>query len=356
MRTQRYIALITMMAFLIALLWNMGLPTMVTAQDADVGTPPAIIAPGVPLSGFGGTAVPTLPYTQCYEPLRIEVGQIIFIESGVNIRSAPSGSSAIVWNTVVNSREEDGTIENPIQVIATVIGGPVCDTGSNWWQVRLPGNDGWVSEGRPYDQGGYLVNSPGLFDDLSCDSPYTMRIGQYADLLLDARVRTEPHLDGRVRTVAPAGTPVLIIGGPQCIDTILWWHVRVEVVDFIYEGWMAEGAEGKTWLIPDDAPSTEDGTLCNDPLAFELGERAYVSSLERLPRTLRAAPGVESQRIFTVVDGVPFIIEGGPVCASNLNWWQVRILSTNPVVGWIAEGSKYAGFWISAVDPDEYGN
>ena len=51
----------------------------------------------------------------------------------------------------------------------------------------------------------------------------------------------------------------------------------------------------------------------------------------------------------------PFVIEGGPVCRENLNWWRIRVLASQEVVGWMAEGSSGIGYWMRAIDPDEFG-
>jgi hypothetical protein len=354
MHKPRVLILIAILFLLPLLAFAVLLPVTVTAQDADVGTPPVAILPGQPIRGGQGIQ-PTPPYSECYDPLPIQVGQVIFIESGVNIRSAPSGSSPLVWNTVYNNRDEEGDIvDNPVRIVAYVVEGPVCDTGTNWWHVELPGNDGWVSEGRPLDIGGYLIHPGTIPGSDDCISYFNLIPGQLANLTLNARVRTEPNVDGRVRTVAQAGQPVLVLGGGECADGIRWWYVRVEVVNVIYEGWMAEGADGLVWLLPTNLPNTADGTLCGAPLGLPIGQRAYVHSIEQVPRNMRIAPGLDAPIMFQLVDGVPFNIVGGPVCRHNLNWWQIEVLSSNPVTGWMAEGSRGVGWWISTVNPNEF--
>jgi hypothetical protein len=350
----RVLAFITLLLLFPLMAFAVLLPVPVTAQDADVGTPPIALTPGQPI-GRGAGIEPTLPFNRCYTPLQIAIGQVVSIESGVNVRSAPGGSSPIVWNTVFNNIDEEGqVVDSPLQILATVLEGPVCNTGSNWWRVQLPGNDGWVSEGRPYGVGGYLINPGIVVEGSECISYYDLVPGQVADLFLDARVRTEPNLNGRVRTVAAAGTPVFVLRGGDCIDGLRWWLVRVEVVNVVYEGWMAEGANGIVWLLPTNLPSTADGTLCGNPLPLPMGQRAYVHSLEQVPRNMRVAPGLESPIMFQLVDGVPFIVVGGPVCRNNLNWWQIEVLSSVPVTGWMAEGSTGLGWWISNVNPNEF--
>lgn len=330
------------------------IPYQTVAQDAEVGTPPAVLTPGQPLSALG--AQPTLDAKVCYPPLPLEIGQVIYIEPGVNIRSAADGSSPIVWNTSYNNRDQDGrTIDPTFDLQAYVLAGPVCTLGQNWWQVRLPGNDGWVAEGRPDDGSGYLLRIPGVDSDAICQSPYGLQAGDVADLLLNARVRTEPDVNALVRTIAPAGTPVEVIAGPRCLDRVNWWQVRVNVAGVTYSGWMAEGLDGIVWLLPADLPSYEDGTLCGAPLDLPLGSVAYVDSFDGYPHNLRAAPGTNAPIVEELIDGVSFEMIGGPACRNNLNWWQVRLLAPTPLEGWIAEGSTGVGYWISRLNPNEYG-
>jgi uncharacterized protein YraI len=108
-------------------------------------------------------------------------------------------------------------------------------------------------------------------------------------------------------------------------------------------------------LIPADLPSFEDGTVCGAPLDLPLGATAYVSSFDGYPHNLRAAPGTTAPITEELLDGVSFEMIGGPVCRNNLNWWQVRLLGLAPLEGWIAEGSTGVGYWISLINPDEYG-
>ncbi len=334
---------------LLAALFITGVVLPVVAQDE---TRPIGITPGTPLPGR--TPVPpTLTFDECYPPLPIESGQQIYIRNNVNIRAEPDGSSAIVWNTAYNNRPDDpDAVLVPLSIPAFVEEGPVCTRGYNWWRVDIVGVDGWVAEGRP-DDIGYLLIIPGVDFSTACENPLPLAPGTTADLVLDARVRTEPDSEARVRTVAPAGTPVSIVAGPECVEDVNWYLVRVTVVDFTYEGWMAQGEDGALWLLPGDLPSTADGTLCGDPLPFGLGDRGWVDYRDDIPKTLRAAPGTDGLPLFTLVDGVPFIVIGGPVCRENLNWWQIQILSSRPVVGWVAEGSSGVGYWLTELDPEE---
>ena len=85
------------------------------------------------------------------------------------------------------------------------------------------------------------------------------------------------------------------------------------------------------------------------------GQRGFIYYYDDKPKSLRAAPGENSTLLFTLVFGVPFIVEeGGPVCANNMNWWKVRVLASTPVIGWVSEGSTFAGYWLATIDPKEF--
>lgn len=359
MRLSRSLFFLFVVLMCSGLLVTLVMPVPTIAQDVDAGTPPFIITPGAPLEGtIGPDVVATLPFEECYTPFPLLLGDIIYIEPGVNIRAAGDGSSAIVWNTSFNQVDEDGERLPPneeFNLEAVIVSGPVCTNGYNWWQVDVSGgNDGWVSEGRPLDPGGYIIIVPDFGN--SCEPAFALDIGEVVTVTQNVRVRAEPNTNGLVRTVAPAGSDVLVLSGFECNprDGIVWYQVQVTVVDFTYTGWMSQGAGGAVWLIPQDLPSTEAGTLCGPPLDFTVGDLGYVNSFEELPRNLRNGPGLNTDILFLLVDGVPFEIIGGPSCVNNINWWQVRVLSSNPVDGWIAEGSSGVGYWLSRTNPNEF--
>jgi len=359
MPNKRPSVIFSILCLLLLCMMALSLPIIAQEEDSsDAGDVrrPIIITPGVPIGDEG--AVPTLAPMTCFDPLPITSGQVIFIEPGVNIRNMPDKSGALVWNTIFDNRDAEGAvIEVPRSIAATVTEGPVCADGFNWWRVEGLGNPGWVAEGRPDLEGGYFILTAGLDLNPTCATLYNNAVGKPAQNLLNARVRDAPGEAGRTLTIAPAGSQIQIIGGPQCVDDFLWWLVRVNVLNVVYEGWMAEGdpLNGIFFLKPEDAPSLEDGTLCSDPLPFTQGVRGFVNYPRGDgPKALRTAPGVQSPLLFNLVEGVPFIVEGGPVCRNNLNWWQIRVLSSQPVIGWMAEGSRGIGFWMSELDPDEF--
>lgn len=361
MRNTRLFAFVAFTLFSLLLMMTFSLPYVVVAQDEDVGTPPVVLTPGAPLNNVLGTPIaPTASFEVCFAAFPLIPGDVIFIEPGTNIRSAPDYSSPIVWNTSYNQVDDRGNNLpelDQVNIEAYISSGPVCMNGYNWWQVRVSGgNDGWVSEGRPTDPGGYLFRTPGIDINIDCTPIFDLAVGETATVIQSVRVRAEPNRNGRVVTVAPIGADVLILGGPVCEarQGLIWFEVQVTVVNFTYTGWMSQGAGGAVWLIPTDLPSEATGTLCGTPYEFGIGNLGYVNSFDRGARHLRDTPGLDGEIRYLLVDGVPFEFIGGPVCENNLNWWNIRVLSSNPVDGWIAEGSSGVGRWLSPLDPNEY--
>src|SRR5690606_21538188 len=113
---------------------------------------------------------------------------------------------------------------------------------------------------------------------------------EVATVTQNVRVRADNNSSARVVTVAPSGSDVLILSGPECDARagIVWFEVQVTVVDFTYTGWMSQGAGGAVWLIPTDLPSEEAGTLCDTPYVFGIGNLGYVNSFDEGARYLRA--------------------------------------------------------------------
>ncbi|MCA9884736.1 MAG: hypothetical protein KC708_17275 [Anaerolineae bacterium] len=328
----------------------LALPTLQDSEDDDYPRP---IAPGETI-----LPIEDLPdaETGCFPAFPLIPGDVIYIEPGVNIRNIPSQSGAIVWNTIIDNRDERGNvIDDPFNVEAVIVDGPVCNQGLNWWQITGTGNPGWVAEGRRDYEGGYWISAPGTEMRGVCNSTYPFEIGETVDLLYNVRIHDAPTSAALTKTVVPYENPVLILAGPQCVDSVRWWYVRAEVVGIVYDGWMAEGGNEVALMIPQDLPSLEDGTLCAPPYSIlSIGLRGYVNYTDGMPKSLRALPGTDQTLLFTLVDGVPFIIEGGPVCVENMNWWQIRVLASTEVVGWMSEGSPGVGYWMARVNPDEF--
>lgn len=347
MRRFRTAALTTLSALIAVMALLLSFSVM-----AQEGGDPVPYTPDFPLPELTATRVPPNP-NGCYDPLPLSIGAAAYIKPGVNIRSEPSQSAALMWNTVYENRTAEGQlIAEPLAVPVTIVDGPVCSQGYNWWYVRGTGNPGWVAEGTPYDNG-YFIIVPGMGAPSGCDMPHDFSPGEEAEVRYNVRIREAPSLEGRTKTIVPFDGSVTIISGPECVEDLLWWYVRATVVDFTYEGWMAQGTQSAELIEAQDI-TAGDGTVCANPLPFFVGMRGFVDYYRGQPKSLRVAPDMDSTLLFSLVRGVPFIIENGPICADELNWWQIRVLASREVVGWMAEGSPHAGYWMVEVDPDEF--
>jgi hypothetical protein len=218
-----------------------------------------------------------------------------------------------------------------------VVEGPVCADGLNWWRVRGPSNvnPGWVAE-KEAPKGRYLIFAADPDPASLCPEPLNLVSGSALPLLNDVRIRTDPNLDALVLHVAPQGDSATILGGPVCAAGLNWWQVQVGWQGIIIEGWMAEGIYGAAFVADPDAP--DPNAVCGPPMRLKIGDRASVNVEDYKPKNLRAAPGLDGALLYTLIEGIAFDVLAGPVCADNLNWWQIRIVSRPEVIGWLSEG------------------
>jgi uncharacterized protein YraI len=310
-------------------------PTFTLTPSSTARFFPQPITPGVPL--FTPSALPLA--TGCYAPLALAEGATASMRAGVYTRSAPTRSSPFTHYTTARTS-------------VTVLDGPVCADGYNWWRVSGAGEPGWVAEGRP-DTGYFLrvgAAADAAADAVACGAGSANRAGGEAELALNTRVRAEPNTGAATLTVAPAGSSVQVLEGPRCDEAGTWFRGRVNVLGLDYEGWLLEGADGITWLVAMGSPMLDDGSLCAAPLPFYLAQRARVRDRGAIPKTLRSAPGTDAPALFGLIPDTPLVIEDAvPVCRENMNWWKVRVLTSEPVIGWISEGSPGTGYWIGPI-------
>lgn len=325
--------------------------SMSASVQAQFRASPVPYLPGTQIyTPIAPTAVPGL----CYPPLPFKVGDLIYIEPGVNLRNMADLSGALAWNTIYENRDEGGGVIDDPQAVAVIIQeGPVCSDSYNWWRVVGTGNPGWVAEGRPDMAGGYFLTGPQIAEATAgCQSAFPLSVGKPVDLVFNVRIRQDPSINARTKTVVPFKTPIQLLSGPRCIEARVWWYVRATVNNFPYEGWMAEGEPDQQYILPENLAATV-AEACDWPLRLTIGQRGYVEYNDTEPKALRAEPGVDSTLLVRLVDGVPFVIEGGPICRDNYNWWKIRVLDSVPVIGWMAEGGP-ANYWMTALDPNEY--
>lgn len=174
-------------------------------------------------------------------PPRLEIGAQGFVtfNLGFAIRAEPGG------NLLRNL---------PLGTEFKVIGGPVCQSPNNWWQVELQVNEenagtGWLAEADDY----YFV-SPRVLERAILPGEYTydcplaptsnLAVGDRA-ITTDGDILLYRRTERRTLTAPlPRDIEVYILGGPLCEgsnDNILTWYVRVMNGEWAdNEGWVAE--------------------------------------------------------------------------------------------------------------------
>jgi len=257
----------------------------------------------------------------CAAPMPLQIGDIIFVRGGVNIRNNPTLSGGLVNRTT-------GILPD-----FRIIDGPVCADGFNWWKVSAPGNDGWLAEG-PWLQ----PQRQRTVEEL-CGAALTIPTGTPTELLTGLRVRDAANLGGRVLTVAPVGSMAVVLDGPICADEIYWWQIQVMVLGVEYTGYVAQGRFGANFLLPENLRNLPQ---CRPPERFDVGDRVEVIASPGRPRPLLAAPGFDSTLVATLLNNIGAQVIGSPVCADDMNWWPIQVLSRPDVLGWMAEGGTGA--------------
>lgn len=331
------------LAFCLILMVALGMFSMAT-QPSNAQFPPGV-TPGTDTGppGVGPPLTPTITLTPtppltplptssapgCETSFPIALGSTVTVRGGVNIRNAPSPSAP--W--LANFPESRNFI---------MVEGPVCNSNFIWWRVTGHGISGWVAERNT------VMNFITYIDEttapVGCFASLSLSVGEEIELVTGVRIRNQPSLQGLVLTVAPAEAIAVVISDePVCAEGYNWRLVQVSVVGVIYEGYMAEGSNSVAdqSYIAVDAPDS----VCSPPLNLQVGVFGRVDYRDGRPKNLRSLPGLEGEILYTLVDGVPFEVIGGPVCVDDMNWWQVRIRSTIPAAGWIAEGPR-PNYWI----------
>jgi hypothetical protein len=334
----RWLTLLLIAVFGMALFASAAVRSTV-AQTVVTVTP----SPGGPLATYTfapfvtRTPLPTLTFAPfptdepCAAPLRLSVGNSVTLTPGVNVRSLPSLSGA-----VVNYYTEE--------VLLTVVEGPVCANGYNWWRVAGVGEPGWVIEGRP---GRYFLTFVPTPTDSVCYTPLPLRAGSGARLVTGLLVRVQPDASAFVITALETGFQVTLLEGPVCEDGLNWYRVRVPYgsTSALVDGWIAEGYPENYYLQPLNLPAPTP--WCPRALRLGVGSRAAVTYTDGVPRRLRSAPSSSAPVVQELIAGVPFDILTGAVCAEGYNWWYVQIVGTS-LTGWIAEG-RPGNYWFEII-------
>lgn len=198
-------------------------------------------------------------------PTRLVVGERGQVTPGSSnrIRSAPSTSG-----------EQVGQI--PAGGIFTVLDGPTCADGFNWWQVDYEGVIGWTVEGtadeffvEPLEPAPSPIpgatTTPTLgASEGACPAGVApepqLVVGMWARLTSNtpSRMRADPGTGGReVAQIRPIDT-VTVLEGPRCVDGFNWFRVDLNGT----VGWTAEGSGGEYFIevVPVTATPTASRT------------------------------------------------------------------------------------------------
>lgn len=305
-----------------------GFPTNTVGPNPTATATPFVANPSATPTLFPTSIFPTATLANCLTPLPFTRGDIIALSGGVNIHSAPSASAPIL--AYFPERRE-----------FTLVEGPVCTGGFNFWRIEGHGVIGWAAEGRLTRYWMRLIVDN---EAPQCLTPLPLTVGERFRVVTGVYVRAEPSLSALPVTLVNTDERVIILEGPRCADRYNWWRVRVVVVGVTYEGWMAEADRfGEEFIA---RPTRDPGTICYYPLPFSIGDRVNVTYDDSIPKRLRTGPDTSAPILYELLKETPMIIIGGPVCADTYNWWQVRVLASTEITGWIAEGGP-GSYWLT---------
>lgn len=113
---------------------------------------------------------------------------------------------------------------------------------------------------------GELVSTPGLVRvtvvgiNTSCSGAPTprLRVGglAFVTLGLPSTLRSGPGKDNPSVNQLAAGTELLVLGGPTCVNGLNWWQVNCAACSNIQIGWTAEGQGATYFLQPEPNPGS----------------------------------------------------------------------------------------------------
>jgi hypothetical protein len=221
----------------------------------------------------------------------------------------------------------------------TVLNGPTCVDGYNWWLVQTNNISGWTADG---DATGYWVTPH------TCDGIFQSRLRPGIQGRVtpgDPNVlRESPGVGNRIGLI-PAGGVFTVVSDPAC-DGLgrTWWYVNYNGLF----GWTGEGANGVYWVEPvtgttPPPPPTPNPVVCSPTPRLQAGRTGMVIPGD--PNALRDQPGRNasgSRVIGSLAGGAIFRVIEGPRCVDGHNWWRV---TAGGRTGWTAEGQGGV-YWL----------
>lgn len=172
----------------------------------------------------------------------------------------------------------------------------------------------------------------------ACATPQPFTAGQRVVLTPGVNLRHLPSLSGAVTNYYTMEVLLNVVDGPVCANGYNWW--RVQGVG--EPGWVIEGRPGRYFLnFAYEAPET----VCYPSLGLPLGEDALLLT----GVLIREGASQDALVLSNILTDERVTVLSGPICAENINWWQVRFRqdANTTLTGYIAEG--YPGeYWIQS--------
>jgi hypothetical protein len=218
------------------------------------------------------------------------------------VRAEPSTSGAEL------GRLEGGTV-------FTVLDGPVCSGGFNWWQVQTDNLTGWTAEGtadeyflEPIASDATPIPTLDLdnIEAAPCDTADVpaprLVVGTFGQVASStpSRMRAAPSTSGAEVIQIDGFAQFVVLGGPVCGDGYNWW--LVEHVGFT--GWIAEGTGSDYFVEPIAATATPTATRTplptNTPTVTRTPTITFTPSITPTPTitpTFTPVPVVDAQLV-----------------------------------------------------------
>ena len=142
--------------------------------------------------------------------------------------------------------------------------------------------------------------------------------------------------DGDLMGQLATGAAATILGAASQVDGLTWWPIRCTLTSgAAVDGWCADAIDGQPLLATPSAP------VPGSSAEFAAGEQ--VTIVAPYPVNVRASAGYAGKPpedvVATVFSNAEFTVQGGPVVADALTWWQIAGAQADgaPVAGWVAE-------------------
>jgi len=269
----------------------------------------------------------------CYQPARLWPGGTGRVTSYPNLPNRIR-TGASYYSQVLGYIPAGGSF--------SIVSGPYCESGVQWWQVNYNGTVGWTVEGNGAT---YYLEPINYTPPATCVLPNRLGVGSAGRVTPGSPniVRSAPGTQSTgansvVTGSIPGGGVFAVSGGPTCgSDGRWWWYVNYNGLT----GWTAEG-EGYNsyWLEPWGVSAP----VCPNflPSRLVVGGWGRVSTVPYLPNNIRSFASYSGGVIGQIPAGAAFSVLSGPICGENTAWFQVNY---NGVVGWTVEGNG-STYWL----------